>query len=395
MMHTRRSVQSILCFALIFLVGCVRICDQRITLRYDEKVDTLYVILHYDGVHDSGSDRWGKGAEQLAKSIDQGGMMLLDWPLQLNLAEIRELANDATRPADERALTKAIIEHVHVEAVGRYRDALGRIGGVQLITITKASELVDTINAAINAAIRANKLADFPPYNELVGTRERILAAAEKNHPWLALEGHALRISMPVHEQEWAVVKAKGIYSALMQAREEFPAEGEERTQATFTMFSRSIANVPFAYGESNGIVTFRVGDPARPTTIRLPGANDYAPNLENELTRLVEKDIDSLVARRLAGENIEPADRALAALVEWGPPEESVRAMARAAESDDAALAKSAHAWLSKFSADWNRQYNLPKMPAKVDDPVAFARACLDWCREVREFPNPRSDLE
>jgi hypothetical protein len=392
-MPIRRSVQLNVFVALALLIGCARICDQRITLRYDEQADTLYVLIHYDGVHDSGSDQWGKGAEQLARFIDQGEIMLLDWPWHLPMADIRKQVQDAMLPAEERAFLQAIVDHVQVEAIGRYRDALGRVGGAQLVTINKASELVNTINDSINAGIRRTKLEGiFPPYDELIGTRERILAAAGKNHAWLAIDGHALQFNVPMHEQEWAVLKANGIYSFLMEVHKGYPADDEEHTRKTFATMGRSLANVPFAYSETAGLVTLRLGDPAQPATIRLAGLNEYAPNLEPELARLVAKEIEPLIARRVNGENIEPESAGLTALVEWGPPEERVRAMARAAESGDATLANAAYAWLTRFRDDWNRNRKLPKMPAakEPENRAEFIQACLKWCRELREFPNP-----
>jgi hypothetical protein len=326
--------------------------------------------------------------------------MFLDWPFQVDLAAIRQRASDATVPASERALDQAIVEHVHVEAVGRYRDALARIGGAQLVSITRASELVGAINAAINAEIRRNDLGDrFPIADaEMPGTWKRFVAAAEKDHPWLAIDGHALRVSMPVHEQEWAAQKAKGLFSLLVELREAFATLDRDeiaKLHDSFALVSHALAGLSFAYGESDGMVTFRLGDPARPATIRAQELNKYDDSLEFDVARLVKQDVDAPLARRLAGEQNEPGSAGIRALAEWGPPEERVRAMARAAESDEPALARKSNWWLKDFSADWNHRHNLPKMPSPNadDDPAIFARACLDWCRAVREFPNPRPD--
>jgi hypothetical protein len=301
-------------------------------------------------------------------------------------------------PAEQRDIAKAVGEQVQVEPVGHYRDALGRMGGAQLITIAKASALVRAINTAINAEIRRNKLADMlPPELDLPGTRERILAAAENDHQWLAIEGHALRIDVPVHEHEWARLKAEGIFDLLEQTHAPLQGEdAEERTRESFARISHSLANIPFGYNESGGIVSLRLGDPAGPVTIRLEDDSKYDHSLEEMLRELVKQDVDPLLAQRLAGEKVEPASAGLTALADWGPPEERVRAVARLVNSGGDAAVRRGYTWLRDFSADWNRRHNLPKMPSPADDdPAAFARACLDWCIEVPKFPKPTADTK
>jgi len=394
-MHVfRTKLLSVTAIALLFLTGCLRICEQRITVRHEPDADMLYVMIHYDGIHDSGDDQWGNGAQQLPEFIAADTIAVLDWMFQVQVAELRGMENNQELSAELRALGKAMAEQVKVEPVGYYRDALGRIGGAQIITITKASAFIRTVNAAINGLIR-DRGVEEEMLAEAPGTSQRILLASENQHQWVTLDGHAVKVSVPVQPTEWAALKAKGIYEGIndfVTAYENSPAGRPEQMEMVAKLTSM-LADIPFAYSESSGMVSLRIGDPAKPTPIRLQTFYQYQPNLEAEVIRIAKTELDAAVARQLAGLPAGPASANVTAIAEWGPDEERVRAMARAVESDDPALTKAAFAWLNKFRIGWNHENNLPVMPVPADeeDPAAFGRACLDWCRELRAFPNPR----
>ena len=82
---------------LLFLPGCVQLTGQRITWWYDRAKDELQVLIHYDGIHDSGNDQNGKGTEQIPPFVREGNVMLLDWPFQLEMAAVRKKAGKGGR----------------------------------------------------------------------------------------------------------------------------------------------------------------------------------------------------------------------------------------------------------------------------------------------------------
>src|SRR4030042_4662685 len=70
---TRRGV-ALLVAALIALAvpGCVELTGQRISWLYDSAKDELQILIHYDGVHDSGGDEHGTGVKKIHKLWQHG-----------------------------------------------------------------------------------------------------------------------------------------------------------------------------------------------------------------------------------------------------------------------------------------------------------------------------------
>ena len=150
MKRTRCLVSLLAVVSLFALVSCVELLAQRISLYHDAQSDELRILLFYDGIHDSRDNSNGNGAEQIPTFVANGDIMLLDWPMHFKMADIRGEAADENNPAAMRAFAKAVLETIHVQPVGHYRDVHGQIGTAQAITIFNATDFIVKANAAIS-----------------------------------------------------------------------------------------------------------------------------------------------------------------------------------------------------------------------------------------------------
>ena len=84
----------------VVLLGCVELQGQRISIYHDQEQDRLLFLLHYDGIHDSGSDEDGTGVEQIQETARSGDFMLLDWYFHVDL--------DKNRPPAQRQYSQPL-----------------------------------------------------------------------------------------------------------------------------------------------------------------------------------------------------------------------------------------------------------------------------------------------
>ena len=384
---------------LLFVVGCVELTGQRISIAYDEATDELRLMLFYDGVHDTGGDQ--KGADQIAEFIEDGQVMLMDWPFRLQPSEIREaLADDTDLPSAVRDLAEAVLESIHVEPIGRYRDVSGRMGAAQRVTITNASRLVEQANAVISYAILENGESGGP--DGLPRTFTMMRAAAQADHQWLAIEGHSLRWSMPVHRHEWAVAKAWFLremfteFGDFDEPRADDDGKAWERAlERRVGAAAQLLTSAPVSYSEAAGHVTLRLGDPAEPSVLRVRIRDAYEPNLEGALITHVPEDIDVTIASRLMRGVAAPRMDAIIAL---GPPEQQAAALWHAAHTDDTNARAAAIARLQTWALQWNDRYGIPEAPAELaaaadatddsDPTVGYLQQWQDWLEAMQRFP-------
>ena len=125
--------------------GCVELTGQRITWSYDAAKDELQILLFYDGVHDSGTDQYGKGAEQIPQFVKHGDFMLLNWPLHFDRAKAEQEVNDPLFSSDGREFDRACLI-VRTEPIGYYREPDGRLGAAQRVTIPAAKKFFARLN---------------------------------------------------------------------------------------------------------------------------------------------------------------------------------------------------------------------------------------------------------
>src|SRR5689334_16977770 len=79
MRHLLRFAVCVLIVSLLSLAGCVELVGQRLSLSYDEKTDTLRLLIFYDGIHDKAGGQGGKGADQIPNFVAGGDIMFFDW----------------------------------------------------------------------------------------------------------------------------------------------------------------------------------------------------------------------------------------------------------------------------------------------------------------------------
>ena len=368
---------------LLLLPGCVQLTGQRITWFYDQAKDELQILIHYDGIHDSGNANDGeKGAQQIPRFVQEGNVMILDWPLQLET--IRKAAEENGAGPLQKDWAQ-LFQSLKVEAVGYYREPDGRVGAVQRITVPRASEFVAQANRLVSRTI----LAKWPAADRTEGrTLQRICDAAEKGHDWIRLDGQSIRIDVPIQADEWAVFKAGGLDSV---ARWVASALGHTATGADNPAYSwnlQGLTSVPISYLEQGDRLEFVLGRVKTPGTWRYRIRSDftYEPSLEKVVAESIKTDIDQQAAEALLQPKATASDP-IRALLDWGPPEDRVRALMSAAEGGDAARKKAAVALLDGWGRRWNEQHGVPQAPA-MEGGSYDSTAWKKWYASMRRYP-------
>jgi len=289
-----------------------------------------------------------------------------------------------------------VVESVKTQALGHYRDGLGRLGAAQLVTVSRASELLKKANAAISEELvrdyGGQKDAARQQYPDCWRTLEMVLEAARRGHQWLTFEGQAIRGVVPVHTGEWARAKAKGLTQLFRDI-----ARGSAK-EADFLPFAQLLSSAPVSLEERGGTVTLRLGDPGRPTMLRVEFDREYVSNLEDTVRKEVPMDLALQVTRAVLKEQGLPLDPGVQALLEWGPPDVEVDALLGSAGEPNGPYAKQALEALRAWGRQWNqggpegagavRGRGVPAAPSECEDQAQYLAAWKDWSREMHRFP-------
>ena len=383
MRKSRFMVLTMLAAVTLTLPGCVELDGQRLTWFHDSAKDELQILIHYDGVHDSGGGANGKGVKQIPEFVNSGSVMLLDWPFQIEMDSVRKAAEDKDATPWGRELA-GVLMSIEVQPVGYYREPNGKIGAAQLITISDTKTFVRKLNAMINANLTE---ADVEPDIPLVRTVERMRTAAKKNHQWIALDGHAVRVVLPVDRGEWD--RQKGIFLGDLA---EFTAdalsdESDEEEKQGFRMLLGLLASTPLSYIDEGDDVEFVIGRTKMTNVVRAKIRDEYEPSLEKVLIDTVKIDLDEQLAAALLNKDANPP-APVAAVVRFGPPEDQVRALLGAAENADGqrqqAAIKRLHGWAEK----WNRDQAIPKAPGSIDNTGDYLAAWKTWYAAMKQYP-------
>ena len=396
MTWTRRLMWLGVAIAVVSVPACVELCGQRISIFYDQAKDQLQLLIFYDGIYDNGSTSNGEGKKQIPQFVANGDVMIADWPFHFEMGDIREkaAAMDDNTPAPHRDMIQAVTDTLRIEPLGHYRDGDGRIGAAQLVTIQQASEFVRKLNVAFSYMFLDDIGAETPADvddGHMGRTVLKWIDAAEAGHQWFGLEGHALTFRFPVHQREWAAGKGEVLKELMDQLvdleRPEAmtePANGDDDYE-TAVNFLRLFASTPLSYTEADGWVTVRAGDTKLPTQLNMRLRESYDPNLEEVVTTHVPANLDDAVGMRLIGLTEDTPH--VRAVLDWGPPEATLGALLKLAESDDAEVRQPAVDKLNAWAADWKRdQGPVPDPPA--DDHDAFIKAWKDFHRQMYYFP-------
>lgn len=392
-----RLLLVLVTIALLFVSGCVELRGQRITIKYDAATDVTTILICYDGVHESANNDT-KGADQIPKFVAKGDVMIVDW---WGLIELDRKRDDAT--PTESAMWESLRKNMSTRAVGHYRDADGAIGATQVVTIKNTKDVLNAINAAISAkAIESQADADA----SMKRTMEKMAAAAKAGHRWIAMEGNALRVTLPMDEREWAVMKARGLKSIIEDMRQHVAAEvqakndpplggppakpedADAKKSPSIDNYLRALTAAPISIEESKGLVKFTIGDPAQPATLRFAVRDRYNATLEKPLTDAVPANFDDRLAAALLAEKPDDAAKGLLELSAWGPPEDAPRALLRvAANKDDANRAKATDA-LNAWAKKWNKEHGTPDAPVFEDVKQFDAEKWREWLKMMTKYP-------
>ncbi|MBN1422894.1 MAG: hypothetical protein JXP34_29220 [Planctomycetes bacterium] len=395
-MRTLRWIARIASIAILFAApSCVELDGQRITIRYDGAKDELQILIHYDGIHDSGSPEHGDGRQQIPEFVKEGRIMLFDWFFVLKFDEIRRDAERTEMPPAQRAFADAILESVTRTPLGHFRDPDGRVGAVQLVMIRQAKEVVRKLNAAFREALLASRPAPeeegrdavmssfFGGEGSIPGAVAGPLRAwAREGRDFFAIDGNSIEISFPMPLAIWAKAKA----TLLERLDWDKVRQDDERV---LVILEQLFALTPISIRESSEAIRIRLGEPGRESTFRFRLRDAYNPDLEDVVIEHVPVRLDPLIAGRLLGKEADKASAAhLDALMAWGPEEERVAAVInRYARAPDGAEKEAARAWLTGWAKDWNRTRLFPEAPME-GDPAAFLAAWKGWYRRMLAFP-------
>jgi len=115
----------------------------------------------------------------------------------------------------------------------------------------------------------------------------------------------------------------------------------------------------------------FTIGDPQKPRTIRWYTDRDYNNECEAAIEESVPTELDKTVADMILNGGGGDMRQHLERLKAWGPPEETVRAIIRAAkDAKGEAEIQKTDAWLNERAHDWNSNQTWPAAPdRKIDE--------------------------
>ena len=369
----RRTALVTLALTILALPGCVEIDGQRLSWSYDSAKDELRILIHYDGVHDT--EQGEPGAEQIPKFVEDGSVMLLDWILHLDMGEFRAMAEKEDAPPAQRQFAQLMLT-LEVRPVGFYREPNGKLGAAQMVVVPNAKEFVGTINGMLNDSLIAQEIK---PEEQMARTGKRMQAAAKEGHQWISLDGHSVRVVLPVDRGEWDHERGRFLEEAAKAVAKALAKDANEDAKNGYQLAHSLLASMPVSYVDDGDRVEFVIGRQATPTTVRAEIRDEYKPNLEQVLIETVKTDLDRQLAAALLDETVQPAED-IAALLEFGPPEDQVRALIAAAQSDDEGQRKAAIERLGQWADSWNENQAVPKVPQPADDTAEYLAAWKKW---------------
>lgn len=381
--RTTISLLALLLIAVLMIPSCVELTGQRISWFYDEVKDELLILIHYDGIHDSGSDRHGKAIEQVREFVKNGDVLLLDWPCHLRMADFRKQLQDPNTKPLEKDLAR-LITSIKTEPIGYYREPDGRMGAAQLVTIPEAKAFVRKLNALCSRATLEEAINKNHP---MAHTLERVKAAAKDGHQWLMLDGHALRFTLPVHRDEWLRAKGKFLDERVREFTKALKADVESVKMTDIKAGVQMLTSVSVSYIEWADRVTFVLGQREVPSTLRVKLRDEYEPSLEKVVVETVKIALDKTLADMLLDKSTEPS-AVLLAIQRFGPPEEQVRALIAAAQDGNDKQKKAATEQLRSWAEQWNREHGIPKAPQKEDTLEKYIAAWEKWYWQMRQYP-------
>jgi len=367
--------------ALLAFCGCIELTGQRITMRYDQAADRIYLLFHYDGIHNSERGTQKEAERSLRRFVAEGEVMLLDWFGHFPTKRVRGELDDEDLTPRVREFGALALDSMEVRNLGRYRDLDGRIGAAQMVVFNQGRKLIAAGNAAINEAFLAMDDAEGDEMLERTFPRWRELAA--QDYEWITLEGNSLVWHCEVDPTEWLRLKLqfiKEMADYVTPASDEAPADPQ----------AALLAAAPLSIAQTARHVDARIGFVAQPWTFRLEWRrDDYESNVESVVEEILPEDLDATIAHHLL--NGVPASGDFGEVLAWGPAEEQVRAVLRAERREfPLHIQRSPQQWLADFGARWNAGRGSPAAPEPAEDQADYMARWADWYRAVVSGPEP-----
>ncbi|TVQ78368.1 MAG: hypothetical protein EA380_06170 [Phycisphaeraceae bacterium] len=385
----RRVVTAVLgMLVCVLATGCLELTGQRFSIWYDKESDELSVLIWYDGPH-SPQDVDEAVAERMVSGFlgdgTKGAIMLFnsyamigdDFFDQEEAEEVPYLYMESVNK-----FVAKIHSSVDRKILGMYRDPQGRVGVAQLVTVRGASELLPMINAMINDRILLVH-ADMEDAEEeaalaregFARTNARIVEAAQRGHDWVTITKDGLVLEVPVDRAERSRLRAMIAVWILESARY---FEGEDWKHQV-----RSLASLPISISDHRNSYRLTLSTDA-PLRIRTVLRGEYDDNLAHSIERRVRRNLDLEVGAALMGDAA--ADIEASLIVEYGHPEDHMRALLAVARDEEHPLHERAWASLGAWSERWNRDVGHPESPlhGEVVGRDALLDAWNEWHIEI-----------
>jgi len=264
------------------------------------------------------------------------------------------------------------------------REPDGRIGAAQLVTIPQAKAFMRKFNSLFSREVLEEESSkdELPP-----STMECMRAAAKQDHQWITLDGHAIRLTLPVQPDEWLRLRGQFLDDGFKTLIGNIEKSDSNEMINYFTNYVHAMSSVSFSYIESSDSVTFVLGRSKMPGTLRMKIRDEYEPSLEEVVVEAVKVNLDKALARMLLDEDAEPIT-VLSTVQRFGPPEEQVRALMFAAKNGNDDEKKAAKERLETWAKKWNRNHGIPNAPQKEDTLENYIAAWERWYWQMRQYP-------
>jgi hypothetical protein len=309
----RKPILSvIICAIAAAILGCLEFDEQTVYVEHDRANDRLILIFNYMGLFAGKADTHSdapspkdldESKKQLAEALAQHTVAVVDtWPFAASVDELRKEEVEG-EPEYLRKRFGWILDEITVRNGGFYTDPSGRLCAAQVVTVEHASRTVPLINRVINGGIlyEARKADDL--------TERIALDHARHGQDWLALKGHALDVSYPMAEADFADGRdafadwlLQAVEDAAKTVRDSSGGTVDDEPDLEGRLVSlRDFVASPILVWHEGDLLRVRLGYESMPSElVVLPVRGDYRPNLAEHVAQTYGLHLDANLARYL-----------------------------------------------------------------------------------------------
>ena len=378
---------------LVQATGCIELTGQRLAWRHDAQADTLTAVLFYDGIHESepeSQNAIAKSQQDLAEFVESGNIMLIDWWGEINIADVRDITPEELENEPQFRSLVPLMNFIETKPIGHYTES-GRIGAAQYIHVRQISKVLAAINGMINAATLAHEVRTDGRRLEQVRTDRLRQKLAAAGHVWIKLDGQSIVVRIPFDPDDWARQKAEvlgGLCRKLL--KNPYPLEGMKDLEdwQIARMATQFLSATPMAIDGRSEIVTFSIGPTDRPHVLRATIRDEYNARHVDAVSKAVPDALHEKIVKELVDGKL--SDR-IKAVVEFGPPEVTMLALAEAAKAGN----EQAVQMLRQRARTWNAAGRYPQIRnVESELPINLINAVGDWYRLIKCYPLDEKDL-